>query len=372
MFRQRTITLLTFLTSFSILATAFTLLHLSKTSIKYIDRTYFSRSFVTGEPPRRTMKKLLETEFNKTIDLAKVFDSRSFVTGEPPRRTMKELLETEFNKTIDLAKLFDLRAKANIFASNILIPLHQQVNYTSLDQMVEARQYGKYIDRVGEKLSRHRTCAVVGNGGILRSSGCGSEIDAHDFVMRSNMAPIKDFANDVGNKTNIMSVNNAARRKFRACMRKYNGVCNSPYGLQRLKELKNAILWFSKVRNVTPFEHFEVLNFFARHNLVNISLAYPFKYLSNPIKRFFNLTNGPSSGLFLYTAALPYCDMISLYGFYPFSIAPDGRNLTYHYASEIKFGFKTIHNIPDEYNKLVQMNEDGYFRMVTNKCNLRS
>ncbi|XP_071959774.1 CMP-N-acetylneuraminate-poly-alpha-2,8-sialyltransferase-like [Antedon mediterranea] len=340
MFRQRTITLLTFLTSFSILATTFTLLHLSKTSIKYIDRTYFSRSFVTGEPPRRTMK---------------------------------ELLETELNKTIDLAKVFDLRDKANIFASNILIPLHQQVKYTSLKQMVKARHYGKYIEgRAGEKLSWHRTCAVVGSGGILRSSGCGSEIDAHDFVMRSNMAPIKEFVNDVGNKTNVMSVNNAARREFRACMRKYNGVCNSSYGLQRLKELKNAILWFSKVRDVTPFKHFEVLNFFARHNLVNISLAYPFKYLSNPIKRFFNLTNGPSSGLFLYTAALPYCDMISLYGFYPFSIAPDGRNLTYHYASEIKFGFKTIHNIPDEYNKLVQMNEDGYFRMVTNKCNLRS
>ncbi|CAH1228646.1 ST6GALNAC2 [Branchiostoma lanceolatum] len=46
-------------------------------------------------------------------------------------------------------------------------------------------------------------CAVVGNGGILRGSGKGKEIDGHDFVWRVNAAITEGFEEDVGTRTSF-------------------------------------------------------------------------------------------------------------------------------------------------------------------------
>ena len=61
-------------------------------------------------------------------------------------------------------------------------------------------------------ITPQRTCAVIGNGGILLHSGCGHEIDAHDFIIRNNLAEVKGYVADVGSKTNIMTVNGESLR----------------------------------------------------------------------------------------------------------------------------------------------------------------
>ena len=43
----------------------------------------------------------------------------------------------------------------------------------------------------------------MSSSGHLFASGAGAEINAHDCVLRMNLAPIKGFEKDVGNKTTV-------------------------------------------------------------------------------------------------------------------------------------------------------------------------
>eukprot|EP00854_Cymbomonas_tetramitiformis_P012004 gene12003-14184_t len=64
------------------------------------------------------------------------------------------------------------------------------------------------------------SCAIVGNGGGLKFSKYGQDIDSHDVVIRMNQAPTIGYEEHVGSKTTIRllnrlwSVNYALRYKF--------------------------------------------------------------------------------------------------------------------------------------------------------------
>lgn len=57
--------------------------------------------------------------------------------------------------------------------------------------------YFEFSDKTPECVS----CAVVGNGGVMKGSGKGKEIDGHDMVFRVNNALRKGFEEDVGSRT---------------------------------------------------------------------------------------------------------------------------------------------------------------------------
>jgi len=59
----------------------------------------------------------------------------------------------------------------------------------------------KFPVRDPARLTRYRTCAVVGSGGHILNTSLGTHIDQHDVVIRFNEAPTKGFETDVGTRT---------------------------------------------------------------------------------------------------------------------------------------------------------------------------
>ncbi|WVZ02429.1 hypothetical protein V8G54_023235 [Vigna mungo] len=74
--------------------------------------------------------------------------------------------------------------------------------------------------------NRYSSCAVVGNSGILLNRDYGSEIDAHEFVIRLNNARVDHFETKVGKKTSISFMNSNI---LHLCARRAGCICH-PYG----------------------------------------------------------------------------------------------------------------------------------------------
>ena len=76
---------------------------------------------------------------------------------------------------------------------------------------------------VGKK---YKTCAVVGNSGVLLHKQYGAFIDSHEMIMRINNARTSGFEEFVGSKTTISFINSHI---LRACARRVRCWCH-PYG----------------------------------------------------------------------------------------------------------------------------------------------
>lgn len=72
----------------------------------------------------------------------------------------------------------------------------------------------------------YKTCAVVGNSGILLNQSHASFIDSHEMVMRLNNARITGFEQYVGSKTTLSFVNSNI---LHTCARRTGCFCH-PYG----------------------------------------------------------------------------------------------------------------------------------------------
>ncbi|XP_051961249.1 alpha-2,8-sialyltransferase 8E-like isoform X3 [Xyrauchen texanus] len=215
--------------------------------------------------------------------------------------------------------------------------------------------------------SQFKKCAVIGNGGIIKNSKCGREIDAADFVFRCNIPPISDmYREDVGSKTDLVTINPSIiterfqklekwRKPFYAVLQNYE---NSSVVLPAFYNTRNTDVSFRVKYMLDDFESARGVYFFHPQYLLNVQRYWAVQGVR--AKRL-------SSGLMLVTAAMELCEEVHLYGFWAFPMNPLGIFITHHYYDNIKPrpGF---HAMPYEIFNFMHMHARGILRVHTGPC----
>ncbi|EHH62442.1 Alpha-2,8-sialyltransferase 8B [Macaca fascicularis] len=257
------------------------------------------------------------------------------------------------------------------------------------------------------------TCAIVGNSGVLLNSGCGQEIDAHSFVIRCNLAPVQEYARDVGLKTDLVTMNPSV------IQRAFEDLVNATWReklLQRLHSLNGSILWIPAFMARGGKERVEWVNELILKHHVNVRTAYPSLRLLHAVRgvselepnqpkrkkfdmdkckipylgskhvykyREMNSTNHrywltnkvhikrPTTGLLMYTLATRFCNQIYLYGFWPFPLDQNQNPVKYHYYDSLKYGYTSQaspHTMPLEFKALKSLHEQGALKLTVGQC----
>uniref|UniRef100_A0A665W396 Alpha-2,8-sialyltransferase 8E n=1 Tax=Echeneis naucrates TaxID=173247 RepID=A0A665W396_ECHNA len=215
--------------------------------------------------------------------------------------------------------------------------------------------------------SQYKKCAVIGNGGIIKNSKCGKEIDSADFVFRCNIPPINEkYSADVGTKTDLVTINPSIiterfqklekwRRPFYEVLQNYE---NSSVVLPAFYNVRNTDVSFRVKYMLDDFDSQRGVFFFHPQYLLNVQRFWAVQGVR--AKRL-------SSGLMLVTAALEMCEEVHLYGFWAFPMNPSGIFITHHYYDNVKPrpGF---HAMPHEIFNFIHMHTRGIINVHTGQC----
>ncbi|NXV45309.1 SIA8E sialyltransferase, partial [Uria aalge] len=215
--------------------------------------------------------------------------------------------------------------------------------------------------------SQFKKCAVVGNGGILKNSKCGREIDSADFVFRCNLPPISEkYFTDVGVKTDVVTVNPSIiterfhklekwRKPFYDVLQVYE---NASVLLPAFYNTRNTDVSIRVKYVLDDFESQQAVYYFHPQYLINVSRYW----LGQGVR-----AKRISTGLILVTAALELCEEVHLFGFWAFPMNPSGIFITHHYYDNVKPrpGF---HAMPSEIFNFLHMHSKGILRVHTGTC----
>nr|XP_046232929.1 alpha-N-acetylgalactosaminide alpha-2,6-sialyltransferase 2 [Scatophagus argus]XP_046232930.1 alpha-N-acetylgalactosaminide alpha-2,6-sialyltransferase 2 [Scatophagus argus] len=225
-------------------------------------------------------------------------------------------------------------------------------------------------------------CAVVGNGGILKGSKKGKEIDDHHYVFRTNGAIIKGFEEDVGSRTTHYTF---STNTLMNSMRSYATV--GYRGPPLSKETRYVFL-------PDHDRDYLLMKAAATHTLVErgpeqakdpskyfgedvsadkLKMYHPdfIRYLRNRFLRSNALNTRykdiyrPSTGAVMLLAALHTCDKVSAYGF----MTPDYKNYSDHYYdnSYHPVGFFINHDLRMEMALWQQLHQARLIRLYMRK-----
>ncbi|XP_072000793.1 alpha-2,8-sialyltransferase 8F-like isoform X2 [Engystomops pustulosus] len=209
-----------------------------------------------------------------------------------------------------------------------------------------------------------RRCAVVGNGGILRNSSCGADIDKADFVFRLNFPPL-NWTKDVGSKTHLVTANPSIiidrygrllshRKPFINMVKAYGSA------LVLLPAFSYSMNTDVSMRTFVTLEDFDMSSkvvFFNPKYLQKLS-----SYWKGIGLRFFRM----SSGLMVASAAFEVCQKVTLYGFWPFPNDLEGIPIPHHYYDNVHP--KPVHSMSDEFYQYLRMHSQGALELKLGQC----
>uniref|UniRef100_A0A3B5R2E0 ST8 alpha-N-acetyl-neuraminide alpha-2,8-sialyltransferase 5 n=1 Tax=Xiphophorus maculatus TaxID=8083 RepID=A0A3B5R2E0_XIPMA len=184
--------------------------------------------------------------------------------------------------------------------------------------------------------SQFKKCAVIGNGGIIKNSKCGKEIDSADFVFR--FQKLEKW-----------------RRPFYEVLQNYE---NSSVVLPAFYNTRNTDVSFRVKYMLDDFDSQRGVFFFHPQYLLSVQRFWAVQGVR--AKRL-------SSGLMLVTAAMELCEEVHLYGFWAFPMNPAGIFITHHYYDNVKPrpGF---HAMPHEIFNFIHMHTRGIVHVHTGRC----
>ncbi|XP_070547535.1 CMP-N-acetylneuraminate-poly-alpha-2,8-sialyltransferase-like [Ptychodera flava] len=316
---------------------------------------------------RRKKPNIMESVLNNgTVDVLKVFKSihRNWTFNATAAEEFRLLVEKEFNTSETF-----LVTKRTIKINDTLryeAERRSQLNVTSevLDRVPEESPY---------KWNSFKKCSIVGSSGILLGSQCGKEIDSADFVVRFNLAKTRNFENDVGLKTSLITCNPSIVEK------KYYGLAENmteQFKKDILTEYGNTTIYIPAFTHSFGTE----LAFRAQDvlNSTNLRIIFPHPLNMISVKTFWKLRGvgglHPSSGMFLFTTVLSLCQEIHLYGYWPFIEDAYGTSLYYHYfdtpdaVHPIERLQGKYHNMPTELMSMINLHNRGIIRLHYGHC----
>ncbi|CAH1232242.1 ST8SIA5 [Branchiostoma lanceolatum] len=237
-----------------------------------------------------------------------------------------------------------------------------------------------------------RRCSVVQNGGILRGSRCGKEIDSADYVFRDDIPPLtyqalhgKDgdyvqhhvtYYKDVGNKTNFVTASpslllhylDTAEEKDLVVLRRH---------LKQYKE-PGSLIWTHMFDTEKKAQLVLRIMFYGtilkRMGMVSTMVTSHQRFLQG-VQDFWKELNlktpRASHGLMLTAISMALCEETHLYGVWPFPVDYEGRQVPYRYYyghdSDMKLE-SSEYDLQEEFDLLRMFHKRGLLKLHIGEC----
>ncbi|XP_066293716.1 alpha-2,8-sialyltransferase 8B-like [Branchiostoma lanceolatum] len=269
--------------------------------------------------------------------------------------------------------LQEIRKSAARLHPDIFLNRSTMVNWKekpSLTCNVTAKTRNNQTCHSQHNIGHYRTCAVVGNGGILLRSQCGPFIDSKDYVIRIDLPAVKGFERDVGRRTNMTVLNMSTPKRVEESLQMKNR--SQDVYESRLQNINGTVIVADRLSVG------KLTRAFRKYRQSFVLL-----FSSERLKRGSGIRNvmsgvtgkralgSPSTGLLTVLMASTFCDQLYLYGFFPFQRDEKKRPVPYHYYPDDYV--KPIlqagkHHMSNEYNMYRQLQKRGVLKLHVGKC----